>query len=301
MPEIPDIVLYVNSLDRLLRGQTIESLIVRSPFVVRTVDPPIDAITGQRIKSFSRIGKRVCWHLSDDLHLVFHLMIAGRFHWSTKSRLPTGKNDLLAIRTKSGSMMLTEASSKKRAGLWIVRGENALRSFDMGGINIMECDFATFHRQLISSNHTLKRAIADPHLFDGIGNAYGDEILHASKLSPLRRTQQLSEEEAHRLFESARNVLRMWIDRLASQNKDRFPEKVTAFRPEMAVHGKYREPCPECNAPIQRIRYAENECNYCPGCQTEGRILADRSLSRLLKDDWPKTLDDLEELRDAKK
>ena len=300
MPEIPDIVLYVNSLDRLLRGQTIESLIVRSPFVVRTVDPPIDAITGQRIKSFSRIGKRVCWHLSDDLHLVFHLMIAGRFHWSTKSRLPTGKNDLLAIRTKSGSMMLTEASSKKRAGLWIVRGENALRSFDMGGINIMECDFAAFHRQLISSNHTLKRAIADPHLFDGIGNAYGDEILHASKLSPLRRTQQLSEEEAHRLFESARNVLRMWIDRLASQNKDRFPEKVTAFRPEMAVHGKYREPCPECNAPIQRIRYAENECNYCPGCQTEGRILADRSLSRLLKDDWPKTLDDLEEMLDAK-
>ncbi len=301
MPEIPDIVLYVNSLDRILRGQTIESLIVRGPFVVRTVDPPIDSITGQRIESFSRIGKRVCWHLNDELHLVFHLMIAGRFHWSTRNRLPTGKNDLLAIRTSAGTMMLTEASSKKRAGLWIVRGEDALRSFDMGGINIMECKFADFHRQLISSNHTLKRAIADPHLFDGIGNAYGDEILHASKLSPLRRTQQLSEEEARRLFESARNVLRIWIDRLASQNKDRFPEKVTAFRPEMAVHGKYREPCPECNAPIQRIRYAENECNYCPGCQTEGRILADRSLSRLLKGDWPKTLDDLEEMRHAKK
>jgi formamidopyrimidine-DNA glycosylase len=221
-------------------------------------------------------------------------MIAGRFHWKMKPTLPTGKNDLLAIATDRGTMMFTEASSKKRAGLWIVNSMAAVDAIDPDGLNVLECQFAEFQQRLCSKNNTLKRALADPRRFSGIGNAYSDEILHAARLSPLRRTQQLTEEETKTLFAAVRSCLREWIARLAKLCGERFPEKVTAFRPEMAVHGRFGKPCPQCKTPVQRIRYSENECNYCARCQTGGKLLADRSLSRLLKDDWPRTIEEWE-------
>jgi formamidopyrimidine-DNA glycosylase len=293
MPELPDVVVYVQSLDRLLAGQTIDDVVVRSPSVLKTFEPSIDSIRGLRIERFSRCGKRVVWHLQDGLFLVFHLMIAGRFHWSPKIKSPTGKNDLLAIQTLSGTMMLTEASSKKRAGLWLLRSLDEVQSMSAGGVDVLHVDFGTFQQRLLAENHTLKRALTDPRLFDGIGNAYSDEILHAAQLSPLKRTLQLNSSEQERLYRAVRETLSHWIDILTCQTGEKFPERVTAFRPEMAVHGKFEKPCPVCQAPIQRIRYADNECNYCPGCQTDRKILADRSLSRLLKDDWPKSLDEL--------
>ncbi len=294
MPELPDVLLYVSALQRKLAGQKIRSAVVRSPALLRTYQPALEDCVGRKIESFSRSGKRIVWHLEDELFLVFHLMVAGRFHWKKKSTLPRGKNDLAAFGFDSGTMMLTEASQKKRAGLWCFRSLADAQSLDAGGLDVLSADDPALGQMLTRSNNTLKRALADPKRFDGIGNAYSDEILHAAKLSPLKRTGQLTEEESVRLCRAMRSTLTLWIERLEAQTADRFPERVTAFRPEMAVHGKFKQPCPECGAPVQRIRYADNECNYCPGCQTEGRILADRSLSRLLKDDWPKSLDDLE-------
>ena len=294
MPELPDVVLYVESLRRLLGGQKLSNVRVRSPFVLRTFDPMIEELIGLEVTDFSRRGKRIVWHFGDGPFLVIHPMIAGRFHWKKTGYAARGKNDLLAFDFDAGVMMLTEAAKKKRAGVWVLRTIEEVDAVDPGGADVLSIDVATFAERLREENRTLKRAIADPKRFDGIGNAYGDEILHAARLSPLKRTGQLNDEEVQRLYEAARETLTQWIERLRDQTGDDFPEKVTAFRPEMAVHGKYNQPCPVCDAPIQRIRYAENECNYCAGCQTGGKILSDRSLARLLKDDWPKSLDELE-------
>lgn len=294
MPELPDVVLYVESLDRLLAGQTINNVRVRSPFVLRTFDPMIEEVIGREVTTFSRRGKRIVWHFGDGPFLVIHPMIAGRFHWKKPGYAARGKNDLLAFDFSSGVMMLTEAAKKKRAGVWVVRTIEEVDAMNPGGVDVLSIDLDAFCEALCEGNRTLKRALAEPQRFDGIGNAYGDEILHAAKLSPLKRTGQLSRQEIERLYAAARDTLRAWIERLREQTGDGFPEKVTAFRPEMAVHGKFNQPCPVCGAPVQRIRYAENECNYCAGCQTDGRILSDRSLARLLKDDWPKTLDELQ-------
>lgn len=294
MPELPDVVLYVESLERLLAGETIRSILVRSPFVLRTFDPMIDEIVGQTVSGFSRRGKRIVWHLDGGIFLVLHPMIAGRFHWKKPGYASRGKNDLLGIGFDQGVMVLTEASKKKRAGVWVLNNIAEVDAMDPGGIDVLSSSLDQFRHRLLSGKNTLKRALSDPKRFDGIGNAYGDEILHAAKLSPLKRTDQCDAGEISRLHEAAIETLLRWIDRLRMQTGDAFPEKVTAFRPEMCVHGKFKTPCPVCDAPVQRIRYADNECNYCPGCQTGGRILPDRSLARLLKDDWPKTLDDLD-------
>lgn len=296
MPELPDVILYVESLSRLLSGQVVRDVRLRSPFLLRTFDPPLESVIGREVRDFSRRGKRVVWEFTDgDLFVIVHAMIAGRFHWKKPGYRARGKNDLLAFDFDHGVMMLTEASKQKRAGLWVTRSVDQVDAMDPGGIDVLSSDLAEFVAGIRSGNHTLKRALSDPKKFDGIGNAYGDEILHAAGLSPLKRTGQLSDEEIARLHLAAKQTLETWIDRLREQTGDQFPEKVTAFRSEMAVHGKFGEPCPVCDAPVQRIRYASNECNYCPGCQTEGRILSDRSLARLLKDDWPKTLEELEE------
>lgn len=293
MPELPDVVVYLQALERLLKGKSLRDTIIKSPFVLRTFEPSIDQAKGQ-IVDFSRSGKRIIWHLENEIHLVFHLMIAGRFHWKKPGRMPTGKTDLVAFQFDHGTMMFTEASKKKRASLHIVCGDNALAQFDRGGLEVFECSPQEFCDRLQSQNRTLKRALTDPTIYSGIGNAYSDEILLAARLSPLKRTSQLSDEESRRLFDATVQTLGEWIERLGRSAADGFPEKVTAFRPEMGVHGKYGEPCPHCQSPIQRIRYAENECNYCARCQTGGKLLADRSLSRLLKDEWPKTIDELE-------
>ena len=298
MPELPDILLYLRALEQRLLGERIESISVRSPSLLRTYSPKLESIIGQRIESISRSGKRIVWTLESGLCLVFHLMIAGRFHWKSKAMLPKSKNDLAAfgfvIEDARCTLMLTEASTKRRCGLWCFENLAAAQSLDRGGLDVLASDTPRLISELQRRNNTLKRALADPQRFDGIGNAYSDEILHAAKLSPFKRTQQLNEVELLRLVAAMKGTLTLWIERLQSQAGDRFPERVTAFREEMAVHGKFGSRCPECNAPIQRIRYADNECNYCPRCQTEGRILADRSLGRLLKDDWPQSLDELE-------
>ena len=291
MPELPDVVLYVESLSRLLTAHTITGVRVRSPFVLRTFHPEIEALVGKRLSAFSRRGKRIVWQTETGPFMVVHPMIAGRFHWKKPDYPARGMNELLAIDFQIGTMVLTEVSKKKRAGVWVCESMDEVDAMDPGGLDILSADFDAFRARLAEGNRTLKRAIAEPQRFDGIGNAYGDEILHAAKLSPLKRTGQLSEAEKRRLYDAMRITLNQWIDRLGAQNGDGFPERVTAFRPEMAVHGKYNQPCPVCAAPVQRIRYAENECNYCPRCQTDGRILSDRSLARLLKDDWPKTAD----------
>lgn len=294
MPELPDVLLYVTALERKLQGLTIRSIRVRSPSLLKTFRIDLEDCVGRSIVAFSRIGKRVVWHLEGDYFLVFHLMIAGRFHWKKPGVLPRSKNDLAAFGFDDGTMMLTEASQKKRAGLWCFDNEQEARGLDAGGFDVLSADDAELRDTLQRTNNTLKRALADPRRFDGIGNAYSDEILHAARLSPLKRTQSLTDDELNRLVAAMRGTLLEWIERLQSQHRSKFPERVTAFRPEMAVHGKFKEPCPVCEAPVQRIRYANNECNYCPRCQTEDRILADRSLSRLLKDDWPRSLDELE-------
>ncbi|TWT42933.1 Fpg/Nei family DNA glycosylase [Botrimarina hoheduenensis] len=295
MPELPDIVRYVASLDRLLKGQAIAGVRVRSPFVLRTFEPAIEQIIGHEVRGFSRRGKRIVWELNDGPFLVFHLMIAGRFHWRKPGYGGRSKADLLAIDFADGVMTLTEVSAQKRAGVWLVASRDEVDALDPGGLDVLNSSQAAFAEALSATNNTLKRALTDPRRFDGIGNAYSDEILHAARLSPLRRTQQLSAEEVLRLWQAARQTLSAWIDRLAAERPDRFPEKVTAFHPQMAVHGKFGQACPVCGAPVQRIRYASNECNYCARCQTEGKVLSDRSLARLLKDDWPATIEELED------
>lgn len=297
MPELPDILLYCSHLRRLLVGAPVENIRIASPFVLRTVDPPVHQFIGKRIISVSRMGKRVVFEMEHDLFVVIHLMVAGRFHWKTRGASIAGRNNLISFDFPTGSLLVTEASTKKRASVHLVRGRAAVQSFDRGGLEVLEATFSEFDAALQRENHTLKRALTDPRLFSGIGNAYSDEILHRAKLSPLQLTGNLNGEEKERLFRAAQSVLSEWIERLRQQAAQKFPEHVTAFHPEMAVHGRYRKPCPVCGTAVQRIVYAENECNYCPRCQTGGKILADRSLSRLLNDDWPKTIEELEERR----
>jgi formamidopyrimidine-DNA glycosylase len=293
MPELPDITVYLEALERRIVGHVLLAVRVNSPFLLRTFEPPLSAVAGKRVLKLRRIGKRIAIGLEGDLWLVLHLMIAGRLHWKAAGAKLSGKQNLAAFDFDTGTLTLTEAGAKRRAGLWLLEGEAALALLDPGGLEVFSASFEQFETELTRENHTLKRALADPHSFSGIGNAYSDEILHAAQLSPLAQTQKLSPDETRRLFDAVRDVLTDWTDRLREQTGDGFPEKVTAFRPEMAVHGRFGKPCPVCGAPVQRIRYADNETNYCARCQTGGRILADRSLSRLLKNDWPRSLDEL--------
>jgi formamidopyrimidine-DNA glycosylase len=293
VPELPDIQIYLEALERRILGERLERVRMHSPFLLRTSDPPLEAVCGKRVNELRRLGKRIAMGLEDDLWLVLHLMIAGRLHWKPPAARLSGKQNLAAFDFPHGALLLTEAGSKRRASLHVVQGEAALAKHHRSGLEILESSAEEFERVLRSENHTLKRALTDPRLFSGIGNAYSDEILHRAKLSPLALTHTLPAEDARRLHQAVRETLDEWIARLRDQTGDGFPERVTAFRPEMAVHGRFGLPCPTCGAPVQRIRYADNETNYCPGCQTQGRILADRSLSRLLKDDWPRSLDEL--------
>ena len=294
MPELPDIVVYIEALESRIVGLSLERVRLPSPFVLRSVDPPIEEANDKAVIGLRRLGKRIVIGLQGDLFLLIHLMIAGRFHWKGVAAKVPKKTGLAAFDFPSGTLLLTEAGSKRRASLRLVRGENALREHDPGGLEVLEADRPTFHATLMRENHTLKRALTDPGLFSGIGNAYSDEILHRARLSPVRLSRQLTDDEVARLFRATHGTLLEWTDRLRGETGDRFPERVTAFRDGMAVHGRYRKPCPECGSPIQRIVYAENETNYCARCQTAGRLLADRALSRLLKKDWPRTLEELE-------
>jgi formamidopyrimidine-DNA glycosylase len=293
VPELPDITAYVEALEARIAGQTLEKVRLASPFILRTVEPtPADA-AGKRVTGLRRLGKRIAIALEGELFLIIHLMIAGRLRWLPKGAKVPGKVGLAAFDFDSGTLVLTEAGSKRRASLHIVRGEDALREHHRGGIEPLEMTYDEFRTALTAGRHTLKRQLTDPHVFSGIGNAYSDEILHAARLSPVQLTTNLDEGELKRLYDAIRNTLKLWIDRLREENAGRFPEKVTAFRPEMAVHGKYNQPCPVCGTPVQRIVYAENETNYCARCQTGGKLLADRALSRLLRGDWPKSIDEL--------
>src|ERR1700694_4788144 len=293
MPELPDITVYIEALESRIVGQTLERTRIPKPFLLRSVHPPISAAQGKRVIDVRRMGKRIVVELEDDLFLVIHLMIAGRLRWVPASGKVPGKVGLTAFDFPNGTLIFTEAGSKRRASLWLVRGEQSLEQFERGGLEVLESDLAEFTERLIRENHTLKRSLTDPRLFSGIGNAYSDEILHAAKLSPLKLSRSLSQEESMRLHKATRTTLERWTALLRAQADGGFPEKVTAFHDEMAVHGKFKKPCPVCGSPVQRIVYAENECNYCARCQTGGRLLADRSLSRLLKDDWPKSIDDV--------
>lgn len=298
MPEYPDITIYLERLEPRVKGQVLERIRLASPFLLRTVDPPIEEAEGKKVRDLRRLGKRIVFCLESQLFLVLHLMIAGRLHWKERGAKLTRRVGLAAFDFPSGSLTLTEAGTKKRASLHLVRGEKALADLDPGGLEVLETDEATFRAALAGENHTLKRALTDPRLFSGIGNAYSDEILHRAKLSPLAMSQRLSQEEIARLFQSVRQTLLEWAERLRQEAGEDFPENVTAFREGMAVHGRFGKPCPVCGSAVQRIVYAENETNYCPRCQTGGKLLADRSLSRLLKNDWPRTI---EELDDTKK
>ena len=294
MPELPDIETYLAALAPRVLGRPIAALRIRSPFVLRTVDPPAASVPGHVVQTLRRLGKRIVFGLDDDLFLVIHLMVAGRLKWKAPgAALPT-RIGLLALDFESASLLLTEVSKKQRASLHILRDPEALKQLDPGGIDVLTADVRTFGATLTLENHTLKRALTDPRLFSGIGNAYSDEILFAARLSPLALTSRLSEAEIARLHKATRETLTTWTERLKARAGGDFPEKVTAFREGMAVHGRFRKPCPDCGAPIQRIRYAENEVNYCPKCQTGGRVLADRAMSRLLKEDWPRSLEELE-------
>ena len=293
MPELPDVVVYVESLERRIAGQRLDRVRLISPFVLRTVVPPLAAAEGRRVAAVHRLGKRIVISLEAELFLVLHLMIAGRLRWLERGKkLPT-RITLASFEFATGTVAFTEAGTKKRASLHVVQGEAALAAFDMGGLDVTGSNPAVFRERLLRENHTLKRALTDPRLFSGIGNAYSDEILHRARLSPIALTQKLSPEEIARLHEAAREVLAEWTVRLRAETGENFPAGVTAFRPEMAVHGKFRQPCPVCGAPVQRIVYAENETNYCARCQTGGAILADRALSRLLKSSWPRSIDEL--------
>jgi formamidopyrimidine-DNA glycosylase len=301
MPELPDISAYITALEARVLGQPLERVRLASVFVLRTADPPIASVEGRTVREIRRIGKRIAIGLEanpdGDLWLVLHLMIAGRLHWRPPQAKLAGRNALLALDFPNGTLTLTEAGSKRRASLYLLRGEESLRAIDPGGVEIFSTDLEGFRAALTAENRTLKRALTDPRLISGVGNAYSDEILHAAQLSPITLTHKLKPEEWERLFAATRSTLTMWIDRMRAEAELSFPEKVTAFRPEMAVHGRLGQPCPRCGSQVQRIRYADNETNYCAQCQTGGKVLADRSLSRLLGADWPRTLDELEALK----
>ena len=295
MPELPDIVCYLHALETRVVRQRLERLRIASPFLLRTADPPLADLSGRAIRGVRRLGKRIVFALDDAYFVVLHLMIAGRLHWKPVAAPIPRRAGLAALDFPSGTLLLTEASTKHRASLHVVRGARALAAHDPGGLDVLGATLEQFRAALARESHTLKRALTDPRLLDGIGNAYSDEILHAARLSPLRLTSQLTREESERLFRAARETLATWIERLGAQTGDAFPEKVTAFRNGMAVHGRFKKPCPVCGSPVQRIRYAADEVNYCATCQTGGRLLADRSLSRLMKEDWPRSLEEWEE------
>lgn len=292
MPELPDITVYLEALQPRVIGQTLQSTRIVSPFLLRTFEPPIESLHGTKAISLKRLGKRIAIQFESDRWLVLHLMIAGRLHWKEMGARLAGKIGLAAFDFANGTLMLTEAGSKRRASLHVVAGEVNLKSHDPGGVDLFDCSLGQFEELLKSGNHTLKRALTDPHLFSGIGNAYSDEILHRARLSPIKLTQKLTADEVSRLHSATRETMRIWIDRLRAEAGDEFPEGVTAFRKEMAVHGRFGQPCPDCGSPIQRIRYADNETDYCARCQTDGQVLADRSLSRLLKNDWPRSIEE---------
>jgi formamidopyrimidine-DNA glycosylase len=293
MPELPDITVYIEALSSRVIGQPLERTRIAKPFLLRSVDPPMSAAEGKRVIGVRRMGKRIVLEMEDDLFLVIHLMIAGRLRWVPAGAKVPGKIGLAAFDFPNGSLILTEAGSKRRASLWLVRGEHGLEQFARGGLEVLEANIAQFTERLVQENHTLKRSLTDPRLFSGIGNAYSDEILHRARISPIKHTKRLTDDEIHRLFDATRTTLVEWTERLRQESKGDFPTKVTAFREDMAVHGKYGQPCPACGTPVQRIRYADNETNYCPRCQTDGKLLADRALSRLLKQDWPRSIDEL--------
>ncbi len=297
MPELPDVVLYIEALERRVAGRELQAIRLASPFVLRSVDPPLSELQGRKVTGVRRLGKRIVLAFEGELFLVIHLMITGRLRWRPRGAKPPGKRGLAALDFPDGTVLFTEESAKKRASLYAVRGRDQLAALDPGGLEVLEADLSGFRQALVSENHTLKRALTDPRLFSGIGNAYSDEILHRARLSPAKLTRKLVPEEVERLYQATVATLEDWTSRLRDELGEDFPEKVTAFREGMAVHGRYRQPCPDCGAPVQRIVYAENEANYCARCQTGGKLLADRALSRLLKKDWPRTLEELEERR----
>jgi len=297
VPELPDILLYLHALAPRVLGHRIERIRLASPFLLRSIDPPLASAEGRTVVALNRVGKRIVFELEGEIFLVLHLMIAGRLRWKERGAKIPGKVGLLALDFSHGTLILTEAGTKRQASLHVAAGVDALQQHDPGGINVLEADLGAFSAALRQDNHTLKRALTDPHVFSGIGNAYSDEILHAARLSPFKQTASLSDEELRQLYEATGNTLTRWIAMLQEEAGDDFPERVTAFREGMAVHGRYGQPCPDCGAPVQRIVYAANEANYCPQCQTGGRLLADRALSRLLREDWPRTLEELERRR----
>ena len=294
MPELPDIVIYIEALEKRILGQVLEGVRLVSPFLLRTTDPPLMSAVGKRVRELRRVGKRIAIGMDDEIWLVLHLMIAGRLHWQKRGAKVSRPRGLAAFDFSNGTLVWTEAGSQKRASLHVVRGDAGLSALDPGGLEVLETDLDHFAEVLTSANHTLKRALTDPRLFSGIGNAYSDEVLFEARLSPLALTQKLVREEIERLYVAVKTTLTRWVDELRAETGDGFPEKVTAFRENMAVHGRYKQPCVRCSAKIQRIRYAANETNYCPHCQTKGKLLADRALSRLLREDWPRTPEELE-------
>ncbi len=295
MPELPDIVVYIEALERRILGDVLERVLMASPYLLRTATPPIDMMQGQTVKTIRRIGKRIAIGFDNDLWLVFHLMIAGRLHWKESRVVPDGRRVAAALYFRAGTLTVSEAGTKKRASLHVLAGKAELAQVDPGGIDVLSADRDAFGTRLTSANHTLKRALTDPRLFSGIGNAYSDEILHYARLSPVMLTQRMKPEEISQLHEATKRTLRLWTGKLRAETGSKFPEKVTAFRPGMAVHGRYGQPCLRCGAKVQRIRYASNETNYCAPCQTGGKLLADRALSRLLREDWPRSLEEMEE------
>ena len=299
MPELPDIVVYIEALEKRIQGSVLERVRIASPFLLRTAVPPLSSVEGKKIVELRRLGKRICFGLEGDLWLVLHLMIAGRLHWYDERAKAAKGRSVAVFEFTTGSLTLTEAGTQKRASLHVVQGEAGLEHLNPGGLEVFDATTAEFARALRARNHTLKRALTDPRILSGVGNAYSDEILFEAKLSPFTLTQKLTDTDIEQLFAAIKRTLSDWVERLRSEAKDRFPEKVTAFRPDMATHGKYGEPCPRCGSKIQRIRYGSNETNYCPTCQTGGKLLADRALSRLLKDDWPRTPEELENLTKA--
>ena len=297
MPEYPDITIYVERLEALVKGQPLEQIRFASPFFLRSAEPPIKTIHGAKIAGFKRMGKRIVFVFHRERYLVLHLMIAGRLHWRKRGCKIPGRVGLAAFDFPNGSLLMTEAGSKRRASMHLIEGQAYLEKMNPGGLEVMDAPLEAFRNRLFSENHTLKRSLTDPRLFSGIGNAYSDEILHRARLSPIMLTQKMTEDQVERLFYAARETLKEWTQRLRDEVGTGFPERVTAFRPDMAVHGRYKKPCPTCGTPVQRIRYASNETNYCPACQTGGKLLADRALSRLLKKDWPRNLEELETRR----
>ena len=296
MPEFPDIVVYIEALKKRVCGVVLENIRISSPFLLRTAVPPLNSLEGKSVVDITRLGKRICFGFEDDLWLVLHLMIAGRLHWYEDRSKAAKSRGLATFEFATGSLVLTEAGTQKRASLHVIEGREGLQKLNPGGLEVFEANLQQFTTALQNHNHTLKRALTDPRIFSGIGNAYSDEILFAARLSPFALTQKLTAEEIERLFDAVKSSLTLWVERLRIEYGDKFPEKVTAFRPDMATHGKYKEPCPRCGSKIQRIRYASNETNYCPMCQTGGRLLADRALSQLLKKDWPRSPEELESL-----